>query len=82
MLSVIIIGMFILFLLIQSIIHRLERKDLYNRIMARDLNEYQRAETKVAAPKEPSISRNPLKNRVMKSEKEHQEKYNRGELDQ
>lgn len=81
MYSVIIIAIFITFMLIQSIIHRLERKDLYNRIMARDLNDYNRAETKAASTKEPSITRNPLRKQVMRSEKEHHEKFMRGEID-
>lgn len=58
----IIIGMAFTALITQSIIHRAERKELYNRIMARDLTEYQAYEKK--EPKKPGVENNLLKRRI------------------
>ena len=38
--SEIVIGALLLTVIIQQVIHHCERKDLYNRIMSRDLDEY------------------------------------------
>lgn len=40
-------------LIIQSIIHRMERKDLYDRMMSRDYSEYQLSKDK-KKPKKPN----------------------------
>ena len=60
--SAIVIGMAFLALIIQSIIHRAERKELYTRIMARDLNEYQSYESKEL--KKTKVETNLLKKRI------------------
>jgi len=36
--------------LVQEILHRVERRDLYNRIMCKDINEYKRISDKPAEP--------------------------------
>ncbi|MEG0260543.1 MAG: hypothetical protein RR651_11780 [Lysinibacillus sp.] len=42
MANTIVISILLLLLILQSIVHSRERKDLYNRLMSRDIYEYQR----------------------------------------
>lgn len=63
--SAIIIGMAFTALIAQSIVHRAERKELYNRIMAKDLNEYQSLTLfKEKDPNKQHVEKNLLKKRI------------------
>lgn len=69
----------LLLLVVQDILHRKERRDLYNRIMSGSFEEYQinsRKTTNVSTK-----SNNPLKEKLEKLEKEKRAAYERGEID-
>lgn len=79
MMGYIIACLVLLILVVQDILHRIERKDLYNRIMAGSLEEYQINNNTVK--RTTKVSKNPLKERLEQAEKERRAKYERGEID-
>lgn len=69
MAQTIVISILLLLLLLQNIIHSRERKDLYNRLMSRDIYEYQRlsASRNDDAAQKPRTTTNLLYQRIKTS---------------
>lgn len=75
MFNTIVISILLLLLIIQTIVHSRERKDLYNRLMSRDIHDYQRATRgdKQQGNQSPNKSSNWLHNNIQRAERRERE---------